>query len=85
MSSLPTDRKYSKTHEWFRVEADGLVRVGITQFAADELTDITFVALPAVGKVVSAGSAFGGGRDPILKQRRERHVVELCDCVRLSG
>ena len=59
MSSVPTDRKYSKTHEWFLVEGPDLVRIGITQFAADELTDITFVALPAVGKVITAGSAFG--------------------------
>lgn len=58
MSSVPADRKYSKTHEWFLRE-DHTVRMGITQFAADELTDITFVATPAVGKTVTAGKAFG--------------------------
>jgi glycine cleavage system H protein len=55
---VPTDRKYSKTHEWFKVEGD-VVRIGITKFAADELTDITFVALPPVGKKLMAGGTFG--------------------------
>lgn len=58
MSATPTDRKYSKTHEWFLLEGD-VVTVGITQFAADELTDITFVDLPAVGSTVIAGQACG--------------------------
>ncbi len=58
MSSIPTDRKYAKTHEWFRVEGD-VVTVGITRFAADELTDITFVDLPAVGSKVTAGESCG--------------------------
>ncbi|NOT02514.1 MAG: glycine cleavage system protein GcvH [Phycisphaerales bacterium] len=55
---IPTDRKYLATHEWFKPEGDLLV-VGISQFAADELTDITFVDLPAVGTKVQAGKAFG--------------------------
>ncbi|HPF40760.1 MAG TPA: glycine cleavage system protein GcvH [Phycisphaerae bacterium] len=55
---VPTDRKYLKSHEWHKVEGD-LCVIGITQFAADELTDITFVELPSVGKEVSAGGAFG--------------------------
>ena len=58
MSANPADRKYSKTHEWFLVEGD-VVTVGITKFAADELTDITFVDLPAVGSTVTAGRPFG--------------------------
>jgi len=58
VSLTPTDRRYTKTHEWFLVDK-GVVTVGITQFAADELTDITFVELPAVGSTISAGSTFG--------------------------
>ena len=54
--SVPTDRKYCKTHEWFLTQGD-VVTLGITQFAADELTDITYVELPAVGKRFSAGDA----------------------------
>jgi len=55
---LPKDRKYTETHEWFHAEGD-VVTMGITQFAADELTDITFVELPEVGRDVSAGDALG--------------------------
>jgi glycine cleavage system H protein len=55
---VPTDRKYLKSHEWHKVEGD-LCVIGITQFAADELTDITFVELPPVGKELSAGDSFG--------------------------
>ena len=54
MTPAPVDRKYTKTHEWFLVEGNE-VTVGISQFAADELTDITYVDLPAVGTRVSAG------------------------------
>jgi len=58
VSATPKDRKYSKTHEWFRAEGD-LVTIGISKFAADELTDITFVDLPAVGTKITAGKPFG--------------------------
>ena len=54
----PTDRRYLETHEWHKPEGD-TVTIGITQFAADELTDITFVQLPKVGTKVSANKAFG--------------------------
>lgn len=56
--AVPTDRKYSQTHEWFKVDGN-IVTVGITQFAADELTDITFVDLPKVGAKIQGGSHFG--------------------------
>ena len=55
---VPTDRKYLDTHEWFLVDGD-TVTVGLTQYAADELTDITYVELPEVGTAVTAGKAFG--------------------------
>jgi glycine cleavage system H protein len=48
------DRRYARTHEW-ALEHEGRVRVGITDHAQSELTDIVFVDLPAVGKVVAAG------------------------------
>jgi len=56
--TLPTDRKYSESHEWFLIEGD-TVTIGITQHAADELTDITFVELPAVGKKFNPGDTIG--------------------------
>jgi glycine cleavage system H protein len=56
--SAPTDRKYLESHEWHRAEGD-TVTIGITQFAADELTDITFVSLPKVGAKLAANKPFG--------------------------
>ncbi|HUO07373.1 MAG TPA: glycine cleavage system protein GcvH [Phycisphaerae bacterium] len=54
----PADRKYATTHEWHKQEGD-VVTIGITQFAVDELTDVTYVDLPAKGKQLSAGKSFG--------------------------
>jgi len=58
LNPAPADRKYSKTHEWFKASGN-VVTIGISQFAADELTDITFVDLPKPGKQITAGKAFG--------------------------
>jgi len=54
----PDDRRYAKSHEWF-MAAGNIVTVGITPYAADELTDITYVELPKLGKSVQAGEACG--------------------------
>lgn len=56
--AVAKDCKYTQTHEWFRVSGK-TVTAGITKFAADELTDITYVSLPEVGKVLEAGRSFG--------------------------
>jgi glycine cleavage system H protein len=56
--SAPSDLKYLQTHEWHRIEGD-TATIGITQFAADELTDITFVSLPKVGTTLAANGRFG--------------------------
>lgn len=56
--ALPTDRRYTASHEWHKQEGD-FVTIGITQHAVDELTDITYVDLPAAGKRVEAGKRFG--------------------------
>lgn len=57
MSEIPRDFKYTKTHEWVRVEADGAVTVGITDHAQDLLGDLVFVELPEVGQSVAAQAA----------------------------
>ena len=57
--SLPTDYRLLESHEWHQKNADGTITLGITQFAADELTDITFVALPKVGTKLKANDRFG--------------------------
>lgn len=60
--STPADRKYTKSHEWIKQEADGTVTVGITHHAQEQLGDLVFVELPAVGRQ--------------LKQDEECAVVE---------
>lgn len=56
--SAPQDLRYLQTHEWHRLDGD-VVTIGITQIAADELTDITYVALPKAGTKLSANGRLG--------------------------
>ena len=58
MTSPPTNYRYLETHEWHDLQGD-TVTIGITQIAADELTDITYVSLPKVGQKVEANKRFG--------------------------
>ena len=55
----PDDLKYTAEHEWVRRVGDGVVRVGITSFAQDQLGDIVYVSLPGEGTEVQAGQSFG--------------------------
>jgi glycine cleavage system H protein len=55
--SVPDDLRYSADHEWARVE-DGLVRIGITDYAQDALGDVVFVQVPTIGTEVKAGERF---------------------------
>ena len=57
--NVPAELRYSKDHEWARLEANGRVRVGITDYAQDALGDVVFVELPATGTVVASGDTFG--------------------------
>ena len=50
----PADLRYAKSHEWVRLEGD-IATVGISDHAQEELTDVVFVELPAVGRTVDAG------------------------------
>ncbi len=54
----PADLKYTREHEWIRVEGDR-GRVGITHFAQEQLGDVVFVELPKVGRQLKAMEAFG--------------------------
>lgn len=54
----PTDRLYSESHEWVRIEGT-TATVGITQYAQEQLGDVVFVEPPAVGRTVSRGEAIG--------------------------
>jgi len=59
VSDFPEDLKYSADHEWVRSGNGSTVRIGITEYAADQLGDIVFVSLPAVGEAVAPGDACG--------------------------
>src|SRR5256885_7604229 len=56
--AAPNDRRYLESHEWHKLDGD-VVTIGITQIAADELTDITYVQLPKVGDKVTANQRWG--------------------------
>jgi len=58
MSTFPTDLRYTNDHEWLRAQGANW-RVGITQFAVDQLGDITLVDLPKPGDQVTKGQRFG--------------------------
>ena len=58
MATINPDLKYSKSHEWIRMDGDVAV-IGISDFAQDALGDLVFVNLPQVGDDVTAGEAFG--------------------------
>ena len=56
--SVPTDRKYTRTHEWVQIDGD-TVTIGITDYAQNELGDITYVELPGVGDMLGKADSFG--------------------------
>lgn len=57
--SIPSDLKYTSSHEWIRQEADGSLSVGITHHAQELLGDMVFVENPVVGRVLAAGEECG--------------------------
>ena len=59
MSDYPEDLKYSSDHEWVRSGNGNTVRIGVTDYAADQLGDIVFASLPSIGETVSTGDACG--------------------------
>jgi glycine cleavage system H protein len=55
---IPEELRYTENHEWARLEDDGSIRIGITDYAQDSLGDIVFVDLPDVGAAITAGGPF---------------------------
>lgn len=55
MSDLPENLRYAPTHEWVQLEDNNVVRIGITDFAQQQLGDLVYVDLPQVGRKVTAG------------------------------
>ncbi len=56
--STPTDRVYSESHEWYMVDGDTMT-IGLTTYAVDQLTDVTFVEMQGVGTEIGAGDSVG--------------------------
>ena len=60
MAKRPADARYLPTHEWGRLEKDGTVTIGITDFAVDQLNDLTFVDFrKEMGDKIEKGESFG--------------------------
>ena len=57
MSNIPSDLRYTKSHEWVRTAQNGAVEIGITEHAQSALGDLVFVEVPEVGRAVKAGEA----------------------------
>jgi glycine cleavage system H protein len=55
---VPADLRYTKDHEWVRVDGD-VATIGVTDFAANQLGDVVFVDLPPVGKAIEQFATFG--------------------------
>lgn len=58
MSTPAKDLRYTNDHEWVEPR-DGVVRIGITDYAQDALGDVVYVAIPTIGEMVAAGASFG--------------------------
>lgn len=57
--NFPADLKYTKDHEWIRIENGNIAVIGITDFAQRELGDIVYVEIESIGKSLDAGASFG--------------------------
>ncbi len=57
MSNIPSDLKYTKSHEWVKVQGDGSLLIGITEHAQDLLGDMVYVEVPEVGRTLAAEEA----------------------------
>jgi len=57
--SAPEELRYTEDHEWVAERTEGVVRVGITEYAQDQLGDVVFVDLPEAGSTVTSGESFG--------------------------
>ncbi|SEN82372.1 glycine cleavage system protein GcvH [Pseudomonas sp. NFACC39-1] len=59
MSDIPAELRFAKSHEWARLEADGTVTVGISDYAQEALGDVVYIELTEAGTVFSAGDQAG--------------------------
>ena len=59
MANVPGDLLYTAEHEYVRDRGDGVVEIGVTDYAQDELGDVVYLDLPEVGRTITAGDSFG--------------------------
>ncbi len=59
MSQIPADLKYMSSHEWIRIEEDGIATIGITEHAQEALGDLVYIELPEVGTELNQGDEAG--------------------------
>lgn len=59
MSNIPTDLKYTASHEWIRANDDGTITIGITDHAQEQLGDLVYIEPPEVGQAVEAEESCG--------------------------
>ncbi|MGI8427533.1 MAG: glycine cleavage system protein GcvH [Actinomycetota bacterium] len=59
MSQIPDDLQYTREHEWGRLDVDGRITVGITDFAQEQMGDVVYLDLPAVGQALEGGEPMG--------------------------
>ncbi len=57
--AFPSELRYTKDHEWLRVESNNTAVIGITEYAQSELGDIVYVEVETIGKTLEAGAVFG--------------------------
>lgn len=79
---IPTDLRYTKDHEWVRVEGDEGT-IGITDYAQGELGDIVFVDLPEVGTIIHQGKSFG--TIEAVKAAADLYAPVSCEITAVNG
>lgn len=80
--AYPSNCKYTKEHEWIRLENDNIAYVGITDFAQHELGDLVYVDVPTVGKKVGANEVFGAVE--AVKTTSDLYMPVACTVLELN-
>ena len=81
--AYPSNCKYTKEHEWIRLEKDNIAYIGITHFAQSELGDIVYVEVDTVGKKVGANGVFGAVE--AVKTTSDLYMPVACTVLEANG
>ncbi|WP_257294662.1 glycine cleavage system protein GcvH [Endozoicomonas sp. YOMI1] len=83
MSNIPSELRYLRSHEWVRLEEDGTVTIGITDYAQEALGDVVFVELPEPGALLAAGDEVGAVES--VKAASEIYVPLTGEVLEVNG